>query len=75
MSYETDNRADGLTLSIRFLGESALWCWEIHATGSPEFVDSSWSSEWIAYESPYEAQAAGLRRLAALAAVRQPRVA
>ena len=75
MSCNADKRADGLTLSIRFVDESAVWCWEIHETASAHFVDSSWSSEWVAYESPYEAQAAGLRRLAELAAVRQPRVA
>ena len=75
MNYDADNRAGGLTLSIRFLGESALWCWEIHETASAKFVDSSWSSDWMAYDSPYEAQAAGLCRLAELVAERQPRVA
>ena len=75
MSYDAVDRAHSLTLAVRFLGESAVWCWEIHETASGEFVDSSWSSEWRAYESPYEAQTAGLRRLAELAAVRQPRVA
>jgi hypothetical protein len=70
-----DDCPESLTLTLRFLGEPALWCWEIVETASSDLVDSSWSSEWMGYGSPYQAQAAGLRRLAELAAVRQPRVA
>lgn len=70
-----DVQCNGLTLSARFIGESALWCWEIHETATGRFIDSSWSSEWMAYGSPYEAQAAGLRRVAELTARERPRVA
>jgi hypothetical protein len=65
----------GLTLITRVLDESALWAWEILETTTGRFVDSSWSSEWMAYDSRSEAEAAGLRRLAELATRERPRVA
>jgi hypothetical protein len=75
MAMIDDVQCNGLTLTTRFLGDSALWCWEIHETASGRFLDSSWSSEWMAYGSPSEAQTAGLARLGDLASRRRPRVA
>lgn len=59
-----DVRYNDVTLSARYLEDSGLWCWEIHEAATGRFVDSSWSSDWMAYSSLEEAQAAGFRRLA-----------
>ncbi|MBI1734331.1 MAG: hypothetical protein HYR51_04085 [Candidatus Rokubacteria bacterium] len=58
--------ADDLTVRARLLDEPSLWCWEISEAKSGRIVETSWSSEWMAYDSPDEALAAGQRRLAEL---------
>ena len=73
MTY--DVQCNGLRLSTRFLDDSALWSWEIHEAATGRFIAGGWSSEWMAYDSRSEAQTAGLRRLAELAARQRPRVA
>jgi hypothetical protein len=55
-----------LTLSVRLLDAPSLWCWQIVETVSGLLVETSWSTEWMAYDSADEAMAAGQRRLAAL---------
>ena len=70
-----DVQSGKLTLSARYLEEAALWCWDIHETGTGRLVESSWSSEWVAYESRSEAHAAGIRRLAELSGERRAKVA
>jgi hypothetical protein len=54
-----------LTVEVRLLPEPCLWAWEIRDRGG--VVDSSWDSEWTAYESAEEAYRAGSRRLTRLA--------
>jgi hypothetical protein len=54
-------------LRVRLLADPCLWCWEIvdrRRADAP--VHSSWTTEWMAYESPEEALTAGRRHLAAL---------
>ena len=70
-----DVRWCDLTLSVQFVVEPALWCWEIHETASRRFVESSWSSSWMAYGSPEEAREAGSRRLAEVTTRAERRVA
>ncbi len=58
--------ADDLAVRVRLLDEPALWCWEISEAGSGRVVETSWSSQWMAYDSSDEAFADGQRRLAEL---------
>jgi hypothetical protein len=51
----------------RLLDESALWCWEIRDAVTDQLVETSWSREWVAYDSPGDAVIVGERRLAVLA--------
>jgi hypothetical protein len=50
------------------LDEPALWCWEISDTATGQVVETSWSAEWAAYDSPADALAAGQQHLASLEA-------
>ena len=53
-----------MDLQVRLLSEPCLWCWEIVDRRRGEtLVQSSWATEWMAYESREEALAAGHRRL------------
>jgi hypothetical protein len=54
-----------LTVEVRLLPDPCLWAWEIRNRGG--VVDSSWDSEWTAYDSAEEAYWAGRRRLVRLA--------
>jgi hypothetical protein len=60
---EPDEPRRGLELKIRLLPEPSLWCWEIRDPVRGELIESSWEDEWVAYETPEEAWAAGLRRM------------
>ena len=55
-----------LMVRVRLLDEPSLWSWEITEAESGRLVETSWSSEWMAYDSAAEALAAGQRRLAEL---------
>ncbi len=55
-----------LKVGVRLLGEPCLWCWEIIDTEQGVLVESSWTSQWTAYESPQDALWAGSLRLAEL---------
>jgi len=46
--------------------EPCLWRWEIRDRERGEVIDSSWTREWMAYESPEEALRAGRLRLTSL---------
>lgn len=61
------SRAAALDLQVRRLADPCLWCWEIVAPGrGGAVVQSSWASEWAAYETREEALGAGRGRLAEL---------
>jgi hypothetical protein len=56
-----------MDLRVRLLPEPCLWCWEIVDRRRGDiFVHSSWTAEWMAYESREEALTAGRRRLSEL---------
>ncbi len=55
-----------LTVEVRLLPEPCLWAWEIRDRTRGGVVDSSWDSEWTAYDSAEEAYRAGRRRLSRL---------
>ena len=54
-------------VGVRLLNEPCLWCWEIRDAADGDLVESSWTAEWIGYDSREEALAEGLVRLAGLA--------
>ena len=56
-----------LTVEVRLLPEPCLWAWEIRDRKRGGVVDSSWDSEWTAYDSAEEAYMAGRQRLTHLA--------
>jgi hypothetical protein len=59
--------ATAMDLTVRLLAEPCLWCWEIvDRRLGDTLVQSSWATEWMAYESREEALTAGRRRLAEL---------
>jgi hypothetical protein len=66
MSMATETIPDGWMVEVRLLDDPSLWCWEILDTVQGAVVASSWTGEWIAYESREEARAAGLRWLTGL---------
>jgi hypothetical protein len=56
-------RAIAVDLRVRLLPEPCLWCWElVDRRRRDTLVQSSWATEWMAYESREEALAAGRRR-------------
>lgn len=60
-------RPAALDVRVRLLAESCLWCWEIvDRYRSGALVQSSWASEWTAYDTREEALGAGCGRLAEL---------
>jgi hypothetical protein len=52
-----------LSLEVELMSEPCLWRWEIRDPERGEVVESSWTREWMAYESPEEAERAGRQRL------------
>jgi hypothetical protein len=60
------HRDERLKVDVKLLGEPCLWCWEIVDTEQGALVESSWTSQWAAYESSREALSAGSLRLAEL---------
>lgn len=60
-------RTTAFDLRVRLLPEPCLWCWEIvDRRRGDTVVQSSWATEWMAYESREEALTAGRRRLSEL---------
>jgi hypothetical protein len=45
------------------MAEPCLWCWEIRNTVDGSVFGSSWTDEWMAYDSSEEALAAANGRL------------
>jgi hypothetical protein len=41
-----------LSVEVRLMAEPCLWRWEIRDHERGEIVDSSWTREWMAYDSP-----------------------
>jgi hypothetical protein len=60
-----------LTLGVRLLGEPCLWLWELRARDG-RVLESSWDTQWVAFASREDAEAAGRRRLAELVRTRKP---
>jgi hypothetical protein len=60
------NRPQHLSVEVQLMVEPCLWRWEIRDRERDVVVDSSWSREWMAYESPEEALRAGRQRLTSL---------
>jgi hypothetical protein len=54
-----------LVVDVKLLPQPCLWCWEIRDTRSGS-VETSWERDWTAYDSPQQALAAGLERVALL---------
>jgi hypothetical protein len=61
------SRQQSLSLEVQLMSEPCLWRWEIRDRERGEVVESSWTREWMAYESPEEAERAGRQRLTSLA--------
>jgi hypothetical protein len=55
-----------LSVDVRLMTEPCLWRWEIRDPERGEVIDSSWTREWMAYNSPEEALRAGRQRLTSL---------
>ena len=60
-------RRQEFTVAVRLMSEPCLWRWEICEPAQGEVVANSWTSEWMAYESPDEAFRAGQARLSNIA--------
>jgi hypothetical protein len=60
------NRWQGLSVEVQLMSEPCLWRWEIRDYERGEVVENSWTREWMAYESPEEAERAGRQRLTSL---------
>src|SRR5437899_12930190 len=50
----------------RLMVEPCLWCWEIRNWVDGELITSSWTDEWVAYDSSEEALLAAGERGAEL---------
>jgi hypothetical protein len=55
-----------LSVEVQLMSEPCLWRWNIRDRERDAVVDSSWTREWMAYESPEEALRAGHRHLTTL---------
>jgi len=60
-------RQQSLSLEVQLMSEPCLWRWEIRDHERGEVIESSWTREWMAYESLEEAERAGRQRLTSLA--------
>jgi hypothetical protein len=59
-------RGPQFTVAVDLMSEPCLWRWEIRDP-QDEVVASSWTNEWMAYESSDEALRAASARLTSLA--------
>jgi hypothetical protein len=57
-----DPTVAGAVVTVRLLPDAWMWTWEIWGPGG-EVTDSGWTSEWAAYGTAEEANAAGRQRL------------
>ena len=55
-----------LSVEVWLMTEPCLWRWEIRDSDGGDIIDSSWTREWMAYESAEEALRAGCQRLTSL---------
>lgn len=55
-----------LAVRVRLLPDPCCWCWEIIDERNDALVESSWATDWVAYETREEALSAGSTRLAEL---------
>jgi hypothetical protein len=55
-----------LNVDVQLMSEPCLWRWEIRDAERGEIIDSSWTREWMAYDSAEEALRAGRQRLTSL---------
>ena len=60
------HRRERLSVEVQLMDEPCLWRWDIRDRERDEVIDSSWTREWMAYESPEEALRAGRQRLTSL---------
>jgi hypothetical protein len=60
------DRRPHLSVEVQLMNEPCLWRWDIRDHERGEVIDSSWTREWMAYESPEEALRAGRLRLTSL---------
>jgi hypothetical protein len=60
------NFGQQLSVEVQLMDDPCLWRWEIRDRERDEVIDSSWTREWMAYESPEEALRAGRQRLTSL---------
>lgn len=59
-------RARQLSVEVQLMDEPCLWRWDICDRERGEVIDSSWTREWMAYETAEEALRAGRQRLTSL---------
>jgi len=60
------SRRERLSVEVQLMDEPCLWRWDIRDRERNEVIDSSWTREWMAYESQEEALRAGCQRLTSL---------
>ena len=57
---------DDLAVEVELMSEPCLWRWDIRDRARGAVVESSWTGQWMAYESSEEAYRAGAQRLSSL---------
>lgn len=57
---------DDLAVEVQLMSEPCLWRWEIRHRSRDEVIESSWTGQWMAYDSSEEAYRAGTQRLSSL---------
>jgi hypothetical protein len=60
------DRERQLNVDVRLMSEPSLWRRDIRDAERGDIIDSSWTREWMAYDSPEEALRAGRQRLTSL---------
>ena len=60
------DRERQLNVDVRLMSEPSLWRRDIRDAERGDIIDSSWTREWMAYDSPEEALRAGRQRLMSL---------
>jgi hypothetical protein len=60
------DRERQLNVDVRLMSEPCLWRWEIRDAERGDIINSSWTREWMAYDSAEEALRAGRQRLTSL---------
>jgi hypothetical protein len=53
-------------VEVELMADPCLWRWQIRDASRDEVVASSWTGEWMAYESPDEAYRAARQQLTRL---------